>query len=76
VKRGWAELVLSSQWIWIGLILLGFVEVGGQKAAHFREELRCFCFGRAHFQEELRFFAFADRGARRGGWQDGGRVGM
>jgi hypothetical protein len=48
-----------------GLISLCFVEVWGQKTAHFREDLRCFCPGRARFREDLRFFAFCARGARR-----------
>jgi hypothetical protein len=52
------------------LILLGEMGVEGQNTAYFREELRCFCFGRAHFQEDLRCFAFLLREARGGGWQD------
>jgi hypothetical protein len=46
------------------LILLGFVDVEGQKHEYFREDLRCFRFGRAHFQEDLRCFAFGGREAR------------
>jgi hypothetical protein len=50
----------------IGLILLGLVEVLGQKHAYFREDLRCFGVGGAHFQEDLRCFAFCMREGRGG----------
>jgi hypothetical protein len=46
------------------LILLRFFDFFEQKAAHFREDLRYFCFEQAHFREDLRYFAFWLRGAR------------
>jgi hypothetical protein len=59
-----------------GLILLGLGRVVRQKVGYFREDLRYFYFEDAPFQEDLRFLAFAERGARRGEWQDRGRVGI
>jgi hypothetical protein len=51
-----------------GLILLGEMRVERQKAAPFREDLRCFCVERARIQEDLRCFCFfAERGARGAG---------
>jgi hypothetical protein len=55
-----------------GLILLGLVDVWGQKHTYFREDLRCFGFEHARIQEDLRCFAFCMREGRGGQAQRNG----